>query len=742
MSDRDTTIKIKAKNETDSGIGGVIASLKSLDNAAQGVQKTFSSLEKLTLFSTIGVGVSEAVKGAVDLANQFGTVERTMNSLKASLGGNESSFERLTGFIDSASRKTLESKESVEHLVAELAALGKSDSDIERITNASIALSNVTGDSLDSSFQKINATFAGTGGRLEKLIPELGSLSAAQLKAGDAVDLITEKFSATSNAMASGWLQSTHNLGLAFTDFKEKLGKLTSDALTPVVHGLTELFSWINASRDNLVSATAVVGASITAILSAINPIAGVISLIVTSVTTLIIQAGNLKILWLEIEDVALRVVKNIEDAISALANDSCALINGIISAYDKVAAALKGKTIAFVGKVDIAGVTGLDDTLASIDAKMAEERKKLESATGGKGKERGSRAQSSETSEADAWIASVQASMAQETAVRNVDFNAYAEAANANLSAGEKFEKATAGLDDFTKQFLYYSSPAYQEEQGKLNASAVTSHTSLDAVSTKLSDFSYLDLFEANIKKTFDDITDQLKSSDLGADNVVSNSGSELLESSTDNTGNMGSLISSIVQYGGPLGVILWGLEKVFSGLVAVLAPVVNSILDPLAGMLTIVGKLIGSLLTPALRLLEPIIEFIGRVFVWLYNTIIVPVYNAINEVFNKIYNGFVSFLNGIINLLNKIPFVNISQISSTAETAGDLSKIDYGDLTEEGSESSGSSGGSSASYTGPQAVYINNYLYGTFVTERDFDLHVTEVVSEALKEYGVLGY
>ena len=222
----------------------------------------------------------------------------------------------------------------------------------------------------------------------------------------------------------------------------------------------------------------------------------------------------------------------------------------------------------------------------------------------------------------------------------------------------------------------LYYQSDAYQEEQARINKGGTTSYTSLESVSSKDTDFSWLDSFGTNLKKTFSDIAQTLKTSDLSAGNVVSKASSSLVSTATSNTGNMGSLLSSIVQYGGPLGVILWGLQKVFSGIIEVLEPVVNNILDPLAGMLTVVGKVIGGLLTPALKILEPVMEFIGELFVWVYNDIIVPVYNAINEAFNTIYNGFVSFINGIIDLINKIPFVkDISHVSGTTSTSdGDL--------------------------------------------------------------------
>jgi len=60
---------------------------------------------------------------------------------------------------------SLASKDEIEGLVAELATLGKSDAEIDRITRAAVNLSNVTGQDLNTAFTLINGTYAGTAGK-------------------------------------------------------------------------------------------------------------------------------------------------------------------------------------------------------------------------------------------------------------------------------------------------------------------------------------------------------------------------------------------------------------------------------------------------------------------------------------------------------------------------------------------------------------------------------------------------
>ena len=738
MGEREAIIKIKAKNEADSGVASAVASLKSLNNAAEEVSKVISTLGKITVFGALGTSVKEVGEKVLALANDFGEVQRTTTQLTTALGGNQTSFTRMSELIETMSSKTLASKSDIESLVAELASLGKSDSEIENITQASVALSNVTGGDLNSAFTMLNSSYAGSAEKLKKLLPEVGELTASQLESGAAIDIVNRKFGIVSDSMAGGWSQAVHNFGNAFGDIKETLGESLANGLQPFVVTCTKFFEYLASNKEVLIGVISGIDIAFDAVLFAINPIIGTIATVATGIASLSALAGNFKILWMEIEVIIYSVAKAIQDAVSWLGNQFVSVFNGILEAYNKLASTLKAKPIELIGSIDIAKAVGLDDSIASINAAIQEEKAKLaQTSASAVTSTRSSRS----SDKKDAWAEAVSKSSGD--SYSNVDFEAYAAALNASLTAQEKYEKSILGITDETAQLmLYYQSEAYQQEQARLNTGGTTSYSSgQDSGLTG----SWLDNFGTNLRLTLENALAKLTTSDTSASTVVSTASASLVSTATSDTGNMGSLLSSIVQYGGPLGVILWSLEKVFSGIIEVVEPLVNNILDPLAGMLEIVGTLIGSLLAPALELLEPIIELIGELFVWVYNSLIVPAYNYINEAFNSIYNGFVYFLNGLIDLINSAiswTGYSIGEVSSRSTTAGNLSTISYSDLTEEGSESSSSSSGSSASYSGPSTINITNYLYGTFVSEDEFDTHITSVVKESLAEYETLGY
>jgi hypothetical protein len=242
---REAKLLIVAENLASAAIKSAQGDLSGFEAASRRVGDTLKAAFTAT---AIIAALDQLGKAALDCVKEFGDMDRTMTQLRTALGGNEASFERMTGLIDKMARSTLAPKDSIESLVAELAALGKSDADIERITEASVALSNVTGKDLQSAFTMINATFDGTAGKLDKLIPELGNLTKGQLEAGGAVDLLNAKFGAISDSMAGGIGQQMVNLKNSFGDLKENIGQGLAPITSAFLSGITSIVdAWTKA---------------------------------------------------------------------------------------------------------------------------------------------------------------------------------------------------------------------------------------------------------------------------------------------------------------------------------------------------------------------------------------------------------------------------------------------------------------------------------------------------------------
>ncbi|MGD9938611.1 MAG: phage tail tape measure protein [Clostridia bacterium] len=244
---RAAKIVITSVNNAGAGIQAAAKDLVSLESnavrVAKGIQQAFSAV-------AIAAAAKQVVQFGIESVKAFGEVERKMTQLKVALGGNESSFDRLNEHIEDLSKVTLASKGDVQSLVSQLAALGKSDADIERISEAAVNLSNVTGQGLNEAMKQVNATFSGSTDELGKLVPELRGLTKEQLAAGDGVDLLNAKFKDISDSMAGGVSQGIKNLSDNFGDLKENIGESLLKAFTPMLNGINSTIEGWNQAYD------------------------------------------------------------------------------------------------------------------------------------------------------------------------------------------------------------------------------------------------------------------------------------------------------------------------------------------------------------------------------------------------------------------------------------------------------------------------------------------------------------
>lgn len=239
---------IAAENRVKQGLDDAKKDLTGFSDAAENIGKRLK--EALTV-TAIVVGFEKLGKAVFECFQEFGEAERRLLRLKVALGDNESSVSKMERLIGDLKKQTLASKDEIENLVGELAMLGKSDTEIEKISRATVNLSNVTGQDLNSAFILINGTFTGTAGRLERLIPQIGDLKKEQLEAGGAVDLINGKFGEMSAQLAENNIpQKIKNIQDAWGDFKENLGEAVAPIFNPILEGINRIIEgWNNAAK-------------------------------------------------------------------------------------------------------------------------------------------------------------------------------------------------------------------------------------------------------------------------------------------------------------------------------------------------------------------------------------------------------------------------------------------------------------------------------------------------------------
>lgn len=113
------------------------------------------------------------------------------------------------------------------NLMAQLAAAGRTESQIKDIMKAAADYAAGTGTDIQSAVQTLNATFSGQAGALGRQIEGIKNLTDEQLKNGDAVKLISKHYNGLASELANVKEQAENAKG----DFKEMIGALVAPAV-------------------------------------------------------------------------------------------------------------------------------------------------------------------------------------------------------------------------------------------------------------------------------------------------------------------------------------------------------------------------------------------------------------------------------------------------------------------------------------------------------------------------------
>lgn len=238
-------IIIKAQDKTKDGINSASSNLKKLSDAAS---KLGINLKSLTAVGVTVAALKKLGEAAKQCCDEFLETENTYLILKNALG-NTKEYDKATSSIDKLSKKTLSSKEDVTALYSTLVQLGKGDEEINKIIEASISLSNVTGKSLTESFNVMLDSLDGSVGTLQKYLPEVKNMTKEELALGKAVDAVNSTFGETSDAISGlSYSQQIKNIKDDMNTIAEDIGSILFNNWYPVLNWFEERIAQIKES--------------------------------------------------------------------------------------------------------------------------------------------------------------------------------------------------------------------------------------------------------------------------------------------------------------------------------------------------------------------------------------------------------------------------------------------------------------------------------------------------------------
>lgn len=239
---------IKAEDNLTKAVNSAKNSLTSLESAALNIGKVFKNALGFTAIAASIKKLGDAVYGCF---SDFEEADRKYKQLEIALGGGEA-FSKAKDTIAELSRVTLESKDKIETMVSELAALGKSSDEIDKISKAAVYLSNVTGKDLNSSMTTLLNTYSGTTTQLKRLGIDVEDLTDKELKNGAAVDRVITSLKVYSDELSrTDTRQNLTNISNTWGDIKQSVGDLVNFSFSPMIKSFDDALLSIQKSFDS-----------------------------------------------------------------------------------------------------------------------------------------------------------------------------------------------------------------------------------------------------------------------------------------------------------------------------------------------------------------------------------------------------------------------------------------------------------------------------------------------------------
>jgi hypothetical protein len=156
---------------------------------------------------------------------------------------------------------------------------GTTNEEAKKLVTAATRLSAATGMTLDSAVLNLGKSLGGLAGELGERVTDIRTLTAEELKAGAAIDLVINKYEGANEAMAAG-LGGVDQLKNAFGDLMEKVGEKFAPAIgfvtlklkeflkeadggITIIDGFASIFKFATGMAFSLVKAFDALGASI-----------------------------------------------------------------------------------------------------------------------------------------------------------------------------------------------------------------------------------------------------------------------------------------------------------------------------------------------------------------------------------------------------------------------------------------------------------------------------------------------
>lgn len=224
---------------------------KNQEKSNKSLNETLKGIKSSTAAAAAGyVAAGVAIKKTVDALNDCEAAYKVQLKAETALANaaknnpylNNESVYNLRAFASELQSMSEIGDEQSLQVMAQLAAMGRTEEQIQAIMKAAADMSAVTGNSIQNIAVQLNKTYSGLSGELGEANSAIRALSKEELEAGKAIDIIAQQYKGSAAAMADQTVQ----LQNAWGDFKENIGRGWNQVTQPVKQFFLNVLNDIN----------------------------------------------------------------------------------------------------------------------------------------------------------------------------------------------------------------------------------------------------------------------------------------------------------------------------------------------------------------------------------------------------------------------------------------------------------------------------------------------------------------
>ncbi len=263
MGSSEKNINIKIAANTESAAKGIDEITKKLNKFEKESKSKLSTFAKFgSAISGVGLALS-TVKKAFSSATAAisSTINATLKQEKAEILLQTAAENNP--YLSSKNVKALKEyafqlqsistvgDEELLPFMAQLAAAGRTQTEIQNIMSAALDVSASGAMSLDSAVKNLNKTYSGLSGELGETVPQIKQLTEEQLKSGEAVKIVAEQYKGMSKETADsvGFMEKFKN---SAGDLLERVGEIFVPAARIIVGAFSKIIEAANNAYDVL----------------------------------------------------------------------------------------------------------------------------------------------------------------------------------------------------------------------------------------------------------------------------------------------------------------------------------------------------------------------------------------------------------------------------------------------------------------------------------------------------------